>query len=104
MKQVGLGKRQGFTNEASQALAQGVEPALDMGGLPAVFTKRLMPVRVKNVLVSVPEIAERLTAHIHGRDASPQLETARCAAVPNEVGHYLTCAAAQGDPNPVGVT
>jgi len=37
MKTVGLGKRQGFAHKADQLLAQGVQPALDMVGLAAVF-------------------------------------------------------------------
>jgi hypothetical protein len=44
MKTVGLGKRQSFPTETSQPLAQGVEPALGVGGLTAVFADRLVPV------------------------------------------------------------
>ena len=40
MELVGFGKGQGFAYKASQALAQGVEPALDMRRLAAVLADR----------------------------------------------------------------
>ena len=75
MKTVGLGKRQGFANKPRQALAQGIEPALDMVGLAAVFPDRLMAVRRKDALIRLPEIAERAAARIGAREASPEVQT-----------------------------
>jgi hypothetical protein len=51
MKQVGFGKGQGFTHEASQPLAQSVEPTLDMTGLSTVLAHRLRTKQSENVVV-----------------------------------------------------
>lgn len=66
-----FGKGQGFAYEPSQALAQGVEPALNVLGLATVFAHRLMTVGSENTLVGIPEIAERVAARVGARDASP---------------------------------
>ena len=58
MKPIGPGNRLGFTDEVSQALAHGIEPTLDVVGLTTSFAKRLTTGRVKNRLISFPDIAE----------------------------------------------
>jgi hypothetical protein len=60
MKQIGFGKGQSFADEACQPLTQSVELTLNVGGLSAILTRRLMSVCRKNALVGVPEITERM--------------------------------------------
>ena len=103
MKTVGLGKGQGFADEAGQALAQGIEPALDMTGFAAVFADRLMAVSGKHKLVSLPEIAERAAMFVSQRDASPELATTGFTAVTNEVGDNLAGPTTQRGPDPAFV-
>lgn len=100
MKTIGLGKRQGFAHQASQPLAKGVKPALDMVGFAAVFADRLMTVSGKHALIRVPEITERVATGVGAWNAPPELQTTSCGAVTDEVGHNLACAAAQGNPQP----
>ena len=100
MKPLRLGKRQSFANEAGQALAQGIEPALDMVRFATVFADRLMTVCCENELVRIPEITERVAALVDQRNASPELQATGFAPVADKVGHNLACAAAQSDPNP----
>ena len=99
MKTVGLGKRQGFTNETSQSLAQGVEPALDMVGFAAVFADRLMTVSGKHALIRVPGITERVATGVGAWNAPPELQTTVAVRSPMK-WHNLACAAAQGNPHP----
>jgi hypothetical protein len=70
MELIRFGKGQGFAHEAGQALAQGVEPALDMSGLTTGLTHRLMPVGGENTPVSLPKITERVAARVGARNAS----------------------------------
>jgi hypothetical protein len=100
MELIRFGKGQGFAHEAGQALAQGVEPALDMSGLTTGLTHRLMPVGGENTPVSLPKITERVAARVGARNASPEVQTTGFAAVTDEVRHNLAGAAAQRPPYP----
>ncbi len=100
MARVGLGKRQGFANKTSQVLAQGIEPALNMVGLSAFLADRLMAFPVKNALIGVPEIAERVATNIRCWNTSPEWQTTGFATIPDEIGHNLPGAATQGHPYP----
>jgi hypothetical protein len=68
MELVGLGKGQGFADKASQALAQSIEPTLDMRRLSARLTDRVMAIQGENGLVSLPKISERMTAGVSQRN------------------------------------
>lgn len=70
---IAFGKGQRFTGEASQALAQGVEPALDMRRLPGLLVHRVMPSSIKDTLIGCPAIAERGTATIVSRHTTPRV-------------------------------
>ena len=83
MKPIRLGERQGFANEASQPLPQGIEPTLNMVGLAAIFTRRLMAVSGKDALISLPEIAERAAARLSAQNASPEGQAIGLGAVAN---------------------
>jgi hypothetical protein len=54
----------GLVDKTGQTLVQGVEPALNMAGLPDA---------VQDMLVSFPEIAERPAAYVSDGNPPPQL-------------------------------
>jgi hypothetical protein len=100
MTVVGPGTRQGLADKAGQTLAQDVEPALNMTGLPAALAYHLMPFRIRLMLVSFLEIAERPAAQVSGGNPPPQLQTTGLTSITETVGHDLPCATIQGHPNP----
>jgi hypothetical protein len=75
-----------------------IKPALNMVGLPTVFTHRGLPLPVKNALVGIPELTERVTADICRWNAPPELETTGFRAIPDEVHHNLPRAPTQDHP------
>lgn len=64
MKFIGLGKGKGLAYKASQALAQRIVPAFNMGSLPCFFaysTQRVPVVSAqmtKNLVIGLPKITK----------------------------------------------
>jgi hypothetical protein len=100
MKTIGFGERQRFAQKASQPLAQGVEPTLNMVRFAAVFANRLMPICRANEWVSIPEITERKTPFVTRWDAPPKVQATGFTPVTNEICDNLACTATQRHPNP----
>src|SRR5690606_35054706 len=100
MEAIRLGKGQGLADKTSQALTQGVEPALDMVGLSTMLSDGLMPLWIEDVAVGLPKIAKRTAAHVRGRNPPPQLQTTGFAAIADKVSDNLPGTATQRHPNP----
>jgi hypothetical protein len=69
-----LRKRERFAHQAATALAQRVIKALNMIGLPALFSHRTMTLGAQNCRVRFPKIGVTdRTLPIHGWQGLPQL-------------------------------
>ena len=100
MKSIRFGERQRFANKASQALAQGQNPALDMGCQPSLLTQGLMGLFWKNVLICFPKVTVTGRLLLFVWNLLPQLLAGHFAEVANDQRHDLVSAAAQGQPYP----
>jgi len=69
---VGLGKGQGFSNEASTRLPQGVIPTLHMISLSTSLANTLVGFFRKNELIGFPEITVTLAGLIGWWDLFPK--------------------------------
>lgn len=78
-----LGKRERFTHQTTQPLAQGVIQAFDVSGVPSLFADHLMRGRWQTG-VSAPKIAVADAALIGRRQLAPQALTRLRTAVPDE--------------------
>ena len=97
---VGLGERERLSNETSQALAQGVVPALHVCQLPASLAHRLVALLRNHRPVCLPEIAVARSTFVAFGDPPPQPAAGSLAAVAHDVGDHLTSVARLGDPYP----
>ena len=68
---VQLGKGQGLSHKASQALAEGQVPSLDMGRLAALLADGVMFAGCKDLLVGIPEIAKGMAPSVGFGDSIP---------------------------------
>src|SRR5262245_56705635 len=100
MEVVPFGKRQCLASKARQTLAKGIEPTLDVVGLPFLLTHHAVTLGIKNVGIGLPMITEGGTAAVIAGNASPQLQRTRFAAIPNPVSYHLSRSTTQGQPQP----
>lgn len=99
MDVIPFGKGEGFAGKASETLAQGVEPPLDMSGLTFFFANHAVKVKVKDIGIGLPAIT-RGTAQVIAGNTPPQLQGSCFAAICEPVGHDLVGAATQCQPQP----
>jgi len=95
-----LGKGQCFADKTSQALAQGIVPAFNMGRLPTFLADRRMLLLWYHCLVGGPEIGEAVTGAIGCWNGIPQAAAGGLTAIPDRIGDYLAGATTEGDPDP----
>ena len=98
MINIGLRERPRFADIAHEPLAQGVVPALDVGGFAHVFAHRMMRLRGPRLLIGVPEIALRLTGLVIRRYFVSESVTSLFTAVADGERDHLVRSWAQGDP------
>src|SRR5256885_4471256 len=84
-----LGKGQCFADKTSQALAQGIVPAFNMGRLPTFLADRRMLLLWYHCLVGGPEIGEAVTGAIGCWNGIPQAAAGGLTAIPDRIGDYL---------------
>src|SRR5574339_520891 len=100
MEIVAFRKGQCLASKAREALAEGIEPTLNMVGFPFFLADHVVTLRVKDVRVGLPTITEGGTADIIGGNASPQLQRAGLTPIPDPVRHHLSRSATQRQPQP----
>ena len=100
MKVVGLGKSQGLAHKAGQTLAQGVVPALDVGGFACFLAHGAMRCGIKGQLIRFPEVAAGATGAIALGEALAQAAATVGATVADKVGDDLSGAPTESNPEP----
>lgn len=100
MISVQFGKGQGFADKAGQPLTQGIVPAFHMSCLATLLAHAAMCLLGEHFLVCFPEIAEGQTLLVLSGDLVPQAPAGLCAAVADDKGYQLSCAATDGRPQP----
>ena len=100
MPTISFGKGQGFSHIPTDALAEGIVPAFNMGGFAGVFADAPMRFDRKDGRVGVPEIAETHASPVRGGNSVPEPPTRAFASVANHEGDDLAGPAAQRHPEP----
>ena len=95
-----FGERQGLAHEASIGLSQSVIPTFHMISLPFTFSDALVCLGWEDQWISIPQIAETLTAFITGRDPLPEKLTSLLASITDGISNDLACVTAHRCPNP----
>jgi hypothetical protein len=96
-----LRERQRLANKTSHALAQRVVPAFLMRRLRRFFANRMRGTLGQDGLLRLPEVRIGTTPAIGGWDRIPQAPTRVRTVIPNDKGHNLAGATAQGRPQPL---
>ena len=102
MHEVGLGKGEGFTHQAPQALPQGAVESLNMVGLRFGFILREL-LSLNNTGISFPDVGEAMRLFVSLWNRLPQLLAGASAATADDKSDNLACAPAERQPNPAFV-
>ena len=97
---IALWKGQCFSDKSANSLSKRIVPALDVGGFTGSLTNHLMFARVDHIFVCLPQVTKRMTTTVLFGYKVPECSATLYSPVADEVGHNLSCSAAQGNPNP----
>ena len=89
-----LGKRQGFANEAAEALAKCVVEALHVVRRTPFGVARVMLAGRQDVVIALQVVGIQSALAVRERDACPQQAGGRIIARAQRVGHDLASASA----------
>ena len=98
-----LGKGEGLAHEASESLAQGVVPTLDVAGLACALVGAAVGAARKDLVVSQPKVAAGGAAAVIRRDALTQSAGALGRAIPDEASDDLARLPTKRDPHPARI-
>ena len=96
----GLGKGEGFANEAAEALAKCVVEALHVVRRTPFGVARVMLAGRQDVVIALQVIGVQSALAVRERDTRPQQAGGSVIARTQGVGHDLVSASAQGQPKP----
>lgn len=97
---IALWKGKCFSYKSANSLSKGVVPSFDVGSLTGALANHLVLACVNNSFVCLPQVTKGMAPTIFFGYQIPKCSTTLYSPVANEIGYYLSCSAAQSNPDP----